>query len=200
MRRLFIMACLLSVSVDAGAADPKASLSLVAWTELAELQKRALGALTNWRSQSRALGGRARHSAWIPMFRVRYGHDFDDSYRASVDNALPNESTPVDSSARTGIGHRFELEARWRLGDILYHPVEVRALGLKRLLIRGERTIKAEVTKAYTGWIMARDTRRRAQTPGEAQLASSRMLRWSLRLDTLTGGFFSRSREVAGDP
>ena len=168
------------------------------WATLSRLQQLALleqkVTLNEFKPQLR----RTRHSAWLPDLRFRYAHGLDDVYRASIDNAQADTLSNIDSSARAGSEHRFEVELRWQLARLVFHPAEAehraRQLRLQTKAVR----LKIQVMDAYVKWSQALLSKGRAKTIESHKLARGLIGQWALVLNTLTGGRLSKALEMAG--
>ncbi|MCB9637691.1 MAG: hypothetical protein H6728_17705 [Myxococcales bacterium] len=145
------------------------------------------------------LVSRARHSGWLPEFRVRYNRNTDDDRTTS----FPTLNSPILTTQATDDDHRLEFRATWRLDDLIFNRNEITVYRELRRLVELRTDILKEITKLYF-------ERRRLQLDLMVRRPSNLLayLRQRLRLqelsadlDALTGGNFSRLlREAGKDP
>lgn len=145
------------------------------------------------------LVSRARHSGWLPEFRVRYNYNTDDDRATS----FPTLNSPILTTQSTDLDHRLEFRATWRLDDLIFNRNEITVYRELRRLVELRTDVLKEITKLYF-------ERRRLQIDLLVNRPSNLLayLRQRLRLqelsadlDALTGGAFSKMlREAGQDP
>ncbi len=131
-----------------------------------------------------SMAGRARTSAILPDVRLRAGREFDQSLRLT-----PTEEDPYRYTQTDGANLLLEASLTWRLGALVFGSEE---LGLERLHLARERErqrLALQVLQALLdfnrAWLQVQVPRRRT---GRARLS---LFEATLRLDLLTGGWFS---------
>jgi hypothetical protein len=137
------------------------------------------------------LASRARVSALLPEVRFRAGRDVDQSLRLA-----PTEDDPYRYTQTGGVSFVLEGQATFRLTRLLFATEE---LGIERLVLaqaRERQRVTEGLVEELLRWQQAYRVRR------SPALASSRteseLFESTLRLDVMTGGWFSA--HIPGDP
>jgi len=134
-----------------------------------------------------SLAARARASAALPELRLRAARTTDESLRLA-----PTSSDPYRYSQAGGVSIALEAQATWRLDRAVFADEEIQVEHLRRLRARQDERLVEDVLRALFAWQRAQagaaDTE---ATPEERELAELRALEAEVRLDVLTGGWFS---------
>ncbi|MGE5788384.1 MAG: hypothetical protein ACM3ZE_27575 [Myxococcales bacterium] len=131
-----------------------------------------------------SMTNRAKSSALLPEVRLRAGRDTDQSLRLT-----PTSEDPYRFSQSGGVSLLMEGALTWRLGRVVFAGEE---LGIERLRLAQARE-RQRVTSLLLNELLTWQTAwRRVQAYGdEANAALEDVVEASMRLDALTGGWFS---------
>jgi hypothetical protein len=139
-----------------------------------------------------SLSNRAKSSAILPDTRLRVGRDVDQSLRF-----MPTTDDPYRYSQLGGVSFVVEGAVTWRLGRLIFASEELSIERLRLAQARERRHVVAVTMSALFAWQTAW---RRVVAAGErAGNAAEDLSESALRLDVLTGGWFS-AHEPAPDP
>jgi hypothetical protein len=139
------------------------------------------------RARYASLSSRARASAVLPELRLRAARSTDESLRLT-----PSSSDPYRYTQAGGVTLSFEGQATWRLDRLVFADEEISIEHLAQNRSRSDSALTEQVLKTLFVWQRARITALREDIDPEAQLeAELRALEAALRLDVLTGGWFS---------
>jgi hypothetical protein len=159
----------------------------------ARLVNATLGAAYRTAGRGRAharyasLSSRARASAALPELRLRAARSTDESLRLT-----PSSSDPYRYTQAGGVTLSFEGQATWRLDRLVFADEEISIEHLSQNRSRADSSLTEQVLKTLFQWQRARVTAAREDVDPEARLeAELRGLEAALRLDVLTGGWFS---------
>ncbi|MGC6419038.1 MAG: hypothetical protein ACON3Z_18070 [Bradymonadia bacterium] len=161
------------------------------WPELQVLCEAALKPLKRYRNIEQNIASRARRASWLPVTTFGYRVVDDQWRRISFADVQLDAETSIDESGRTGKRHQFDMSLRWNLSNLLYHSSES-SISLSQ--IRMEQEVRQSVTQAFVGYISTRQRLRSDLSPSERRTARSKLLQYSIRLDSLTFGQFSKQR------
>ena len=171
------------------AARPARALSLVT-PELAHAAIRAaLRASGRARAEARygSLSSRARSSAALPELRLRASRTTDESLRLS-----PTAADPYRYTQAGGVSVALEAQATWKLDRAVFADEELQIEHLRRLRARKDERLVEDVLKALFAWQRAASGAADPDAPpDEQELAELRVVEAEVRLDVLTGGWFS---------
>ena len=139
------------------------------------------------------LGTRNRASALLPEVALRAGRETDTALRLTPTDADPYQYTMSGANS-------LLLEGRlsWRLGRLLFSPED---LGLERLKLARSRERQRVVERAMVAFFQWLRAQSELSMGHRLPLRRARAARWELtqselRLDVLTGGWFSAHRPV----
>ncbi len=182
------------------AGSPRA-LSLVT-PELAHAAIRAaLRASGRARAEARygSLSARARSSAALPELRLRASRTTDESLRLA-----PTTADPYRYTQAGGVSLALEAQATWKLDRAVFADEELQIEHLRRLRAQKDARLVKDVLEALFAWQRAVSGVADPDAPPDEQaLAELRAIEAEVRLDVLTGGWFSpraagiRKRAVA---
>jgi hypothetical protein len=142
-----------------------------------------------------SLSSRARASAALPELRLRAARSTDESLRLT-----PTSSDPYRYTQAGGVTVSFEGQATWRLDRLVFADEEISIEHLANSRSRADSALTEQVLKTLFQWQRARLTAAREDVDPEARLeAELRAVEAALRLDVLTGGWFS-ARVDKGSP
>jgi hypothetical protein len=134
-----------------------------------------------------SLSTRARASAVLPELRLRAGRTTDESMRYS-----PTVTDPYRYTQAGGVTVAFEAQATWRLDRLVFADEEIDVEQLRRHQSQREARLVDQVLKALFDWQRAVFVLGRTDvTPEEQALAALRLVEAEVKLDILTGGWFS---------
>lgn len=134
-----------------------------------------------------SLASRARASAALPELRLRAARTTDESLRLA-----PTTSDPYRYTQAGGVSIALEAQATWRLDRAVFAEEEIQVEHLRRLRARQDARLVDEVLRALFAWQRAVSGAVDPELPAEEQeLASLRVVEAEVRLDVLTGGWFS---------
>jgi hypothetical protein len=137
------------------------------------------------------LSSRARASAALPELRLRAARSTDESLRLT-----PSSTDPYRYTQAGGVTLSFEGQATWRLDRLVFADEEIQVEHLVRNRARADSLLTEQVLKTLFAWQRARLTAAREDLDPETRLeARIKALEAALRLDVLTGGWFSRHAE-----
>lgn len=138
-------------------------------------------------SRFASLSSRARASAALPELRLRAARSTDESLRLT-----PSSSDPYRYTQAGGVTLSFEGQATWRLDRLVFADEEIAIEHLAQNRSRSDSALTEQVLRTLFVWQRARVTAAREDIDPDAQLeAELRALEAALRLDVLTGGWFS---------
>lgn len=131
-----------------------------------------------------SLSSRAKNSAVLPEVRLRAGRDTDQILRLS-----PTTDDPYHYSQSGGVSFILEGAVTWRLSKLVFTGEE---LSIERLRLAQSRE-RQRVTHVTLNELLAwQSAWRRTQAMGELAVhATEDLVEASVRLDVLTGGWFS---------
>lgn len=172
-------------------AEPKArSPVLLVTPELAHAAVRAAFRATGKaRAEARfsSLSARARASAALPELRLRAARTTDESLRLA-----PTTTDPYRYTQAGGVSIALEAQATWRLDRAVFAGEELQVEQLRRLRARQDAKLVEEVLATLFAWQRAVGGASDPDAPPEEQeLAGLRVVEAEVRLDLLTGGWFS---------
>ncbi len=134
-----------------------------------------------------SLSSRARASAVLPELRLRAARTTDESMRYS-----PTVTDPYRYTQAGGVTVAFEAQATWRLDRLVFAAEEIDVEQLRRHHSQSEARLVDQVLKALFEWQRAAFVLGRSDvTPEEQALAALRLVEAEVKLDILTGGWFS---------
>lgn len=134
-----------------------------------------------------SLAARSRASAALPELRVRASRSTDESLRLT-----PSSSDPYRYTQAGGVTLSFEGQATWRLDRLVFADEEISIEHLAQNRSRADSALTEQVLRTLFAWQRARVAAARDDIDPEAQLeAQLKALEAELRLDVLTGGWFS---------
>jgi len=160
-----------------------------------EVQEAALGyvrahpdIIDSWRA-------RARTNALLPELRARFDYDINDDLSTRRDADTGSTETKQDDKA-----YQFEFRATWDLDRLVFEPQELATTREAVRLANLRDRVLDEVTRRYY-------ERRRLQVDmelspptdvGDAVRKELRVQELTADIDSLTGGWFGRELEKAG--
>ncbi len=137
------------------------------------------------------LASRARASAALPELRLRAARSTDESLRLT-----PTSSDPYRYTQAGGVTVSFEGQATWRLDRLVFADEEIQIEHLARHRARLDGELTEKVLRALFAWQRALVESQRDDIEPAALLdARLRVLEAALRLDVLTGGWFTAYTE-----
>lgn len=138
-------------------------------------------------SRFASLSSRARASAALPELRLRAARSTDESLRLT-----PSSSDPYRYTQAGGVTLSFEGQATWRLDRLVFADEEISIEHLAQNRSRSDSALTERVLRTLFDWQRARLTAVREDIEPDARLeAELRALEAALRLNVLTGGWFS---------
>lgn len=158
-----------------------------------ELARATLAAAQRAQGSARArarydsLSSRARASAALPELRLKAARTTDESLRLA-----PTSNDPYRYTQAGGVSLALEAQATWRLDRAVFAEEEIQIEHLRRHRARRDERLAEDVLRALFGWqrALARSADE-ALAPDERQLAELQVIEAEVRLDVLTGGWFS---------
>jgi hypothetical protein len=137
------------------------------------------------------LSSRARSSAALPELRLRGGRSIDQSLRLS-----PTTSDPFRYTETGGADLFFEARLSWELDRLVFSSSELSIERLRRQRGQDARDLIEDVLDDLFAWQRARlRIADPAAGPLEREVAIIEALEAAVRLDILTGGWFSEQLE-----
>jgi hypothetical protein len=174
------------------AAPASASAPLVLSPALAHATLRAAFRAAGRASALARLGGlatRARASAVLPELRLRAARTIDDSLRLA-----PTSQDPYRYTRAGAVSVTLEGRATWRLDRLVFADEELRIERLRAQRARADAKLAEDVLRALFAWQRALVAVERADSDPEGpEAAELRLLEAEVRLDVLTGGWFSET-------
>ena len=149
----------------------------------------ALRAGSRARTESRygSLASRARASAALPVLRLRATRTTDESLRLT-----PTSSDPYRYTQAGGVSLALEAQATWNLDRAVFADEELQVEHLRRLRAQQDARLVEDVLRALFAWQRAVvDAAAPDAPPEERELAELRVIEAEVRLDVMTGGWFS---------
>jgi hypothetical protein len=139
-----------------------------------------------------SLTTRAKTSAMLPEVRLRAGRDVDQSMRLS-----PTADDPYRYTQTGAVAFVMDGSVTWRLSRLVFASEELSAERLRLAQSRERQRVTAATVNELLVWQLAW---RRAAAIGErGTTAAEDLVESTLRLDVMTGGWFS-AHQPAGDP
>lgn len=131
-----------------------------------------------------SLASRARTSTVLPDTRLRAGRDRDQSLRLT-----PTADDPYRYTQSGGVSFVMEAAVTWRLGRFLFASEE---LSIERLRLAQSRERQRVTHAAMAEMLTWQAAWRRVQAAGtQPSHAAEDLFESTLRLDVMTGGWFS---------
>lgn len=133
------------------------------------------------------LASRARASAALPVLRLRATRTTDESLRLA-----PTASEPYRYTQAGGVSLALEAQATWNLDRAVFADEELQVEHLRRLRSQRDARLVEDVLRTLFAWQRAViDAATPGAPPEERELAELRVIEAEVRLDVLTGGWFS---------
>ena len=130
---------------------------------------------------------RARASAALPVLRLRATRTTDESLRLT-----PTSSDPYRYTQAGGASLALEAQATWNLDRAVFADEELQVEHLRRLRAQQDARLVEDVLRALFAWQRAVvDAAAPDAPPEERELAELRVIEAEVRLDVMTGGWFS---------
>lgn len=168
---------------------PRAALVVVTPAFAQAAVRAALRAAGRSRADARydSLASRARTSAALPELRLRAARTTDESLRLA-----PTTADPYRYTQAGGVSVELEARATWRLDRAVFADQELQVEHLRRLRAQQDARLVEDVLRALFAWQRALSGATDPELPPEEQeLSELRALEAEVRLDVLTGGWFS---------
>ncbi len=137
-----------------------------------------------------SLSSRARTSAMLPDTRLRVGRDRDQSLRLT-----PTEQDPFRYTQSGGVSFVVEAAVTFHLGRLLFASEELSIERLRLAQARERQRVTATTTNELLAWQSA--WRRAVAQGARSRSAAEDLFESTLRLDVLTGGWFSAHQPAA---
>lgn len=131
-----------------------------------------------------SLSSRARTSAMLPDTRLRAGRDRDQSLRLT-----PTEQEPFRYTQSGGVSFVLEAAVTFRLGRFLFAGEELSIERLRLAQARERQRVTATTINELLAW--QRAWRRAVAQGARSRSSVEDLFESTLRLDVLTGGWFS---------
>lgn len=142
------------------------------------------------------LATRARTAALLPELRLRITRQLDDSQVLS-----PTEYDPDRVTATVKASLWLEARATFKLDKLVFADEEVALERLREDRLEAAKKLRERVLEALFSWQKARHVRDDPTTEPDAQMkATFEVIEAEVTLDVLTGGWFSRWKEIRARP
>ncbi|MBV71990.1 MAG: hypothetical protein CMH52_11725 [Myxococcales bacterium] len=162
------------------------------WSILKKLHEHVDEQNTIHAASLRDMKRRTRLSALLPILGLTYRFVQDDWNRTTVEDSQGLTDLSVDNSIRLGRRYQFGFELTWRPSQLVYHSDELRIDESRRRLDARRQAFKTALTDAFLNWLNASPSELISPSIEALRSAQKKRRHWSLVLNALTQGAFSR--------